>query len=189
MIELFEEKKLVSALKNGSYEAFDALYMAYSPLVERFAYALLKNRSEVEDLSQNVFLKLWEIRSRLDSVNSFRSYLFTMVRNAIIDVLSKRKTSPDINLLPEAVLKDVSSADVLSSIDARKMGLIINMAVSLMPEQRRKVFIMSRKEGASHKEIAASLGISVKTVEYHISKALSTLREIVEKSTVSVSVH
>lgn len=163
MIELFEEKKLVSALKNGSYEAFDALYMAYSPLVERFAYALLKNRSEVEDLSQNVFLKLWEIRSRLDSVNSFRSYLFTMVRNAIMDVLS--------------------------SIDARKMGLIINMAVSLMPEQRRKVFMMSRKEGASHKEIAASLGISVKTVEYHISKALSTLREIVEKSTFSVSVH
>lgn len=180
MIEQIEERKLIAAIKSGSYEAFDTLYMAYAPLVERFAYALLKNRQEVDDLSQNIFLKIWEIRDRLDSVNSFRSYLFTMVRNAVLDVISRRKVATDIDLLPESVLKDVSSADDLSSIDAHNMTIMINLAVSLMPKQRRKVFLMSRMEGASHKEIAESLGISVKTVEYHISKALSSLRDIMK---------
>lgn len=181
MIEQFEEKRLVSEMKNGSHEAFDTLYMAYSPLVERFAYALLKNRSEVDDLSQNIFLKIWEIRDRLDSVKSFRSYLFAMVRHAVMDEMSKRKrTSADIDFLPESVLKDVSSADALSSMDTRNMMLMVNLAVSLMPEQRRRVFVMSRQDGASHKKIAETLGISVKTVEYHISKALSTLRDILK---------
>lgn len=179
MIEQFEEKRLVLEIKNGSHEAFDTLYMAYSPLVERFAYALLKNKSEVDDLSQNIFLKIWEIRDRLDSVKSFRSYLFAMVRHAVMDEMSKR-TSADIDLLPESVLKDVSSADALSSVDTRNMMLMVNLAVSLMPEQRRRVFVMSRQDGASHKEIAEALGISVKTVEYHISKALSTLRDILK---------
>lgn len=180
MLERNEEKNLVTALRNGSYEAFDALYMAYSPVVERFAYALLKNRSEVDDLSQNIFLKIWEIRDRLDSVTSFRSYLFSMVRNAVLDILSKRKVVTDIDCLPESVLKDIASADVVSSIDTQNMMLMVNLAVSMMPEQRRRIFMMSRIEGASHKKIAETLGISVKTVEYHISKALSSLREILK---------
>ena len=73
---------------------------------------------------------------------------------------------------------DIENATVLEKMDAHNLLLMINIAVSAMPEQRRKVFTMSREKNMTHKEIAETLGISVKTVEYHISKALSTLREM-----------
>lgn len=178
MIGHEQEILLIEELKNGSYEAFDALYMSYSPVVERFAYAILKNRQEVDDLSQNIFLKIWEIRSSLCDVRSFRSYLFAMVRNAVVDILSRRKVVLCPDQLSERVLEDIDNPTVLEKIDARNLMMMINIAVSAMPEQRRKVFTMSREDNMTHKEIADALGISVKTVEYHISKALSTLREM-----------
>lgn len=178
MIGHEQEILLIEELKNGSYEAFDALYMSYSPVVERFAYAILKNRQEVDDLSQNIFLKIWEIRSSLCDVRSFRSYLFAMVRNAVVDILSRRKVVLCSDEFSERILMDIENVNVLERLDAHNLILMINIAVSTMPEQRRKVFSMSREKNMTHKEIADALGISVKTVEYHISKALSTLREM-----------
>lgn len=178
MIGHEQELMLIEELQNGSYEAFDALYMAYSPMVERFAYAILKNRQEVDDLSQNIFLKVWEIRTSLRDIRSFRSYLFAMVRNAVIDILSRRKVVLCPDQLSERVLEDIDNPTVLEKIDAHNLLLMVNIAVSAMPEQRRKVFTMSREKNMTHKEIADVLGISVKTVEYHISKALATLREM-----------
>lgn len=178
MIGHEQELKLIEELQNGSYEAFDALYMAYSHVVERFAYAILKNRQEVDDLSQNIFLKVWEIRGSLRDVKSFRAYLFTMVRNSVIDTLSKRKVALCTDQLSERVLEDIDNPTVLEKIDVHNLHMMINIAVSAMPEQRRKVFVMSREKNMTHKEIAEELGISVKTVEYHISKALATLREM-----------
>lgn len=178
MIERIDEQMLVEELKNGSYEAFDTLYMTYSPLVEKFAFALLKSRQEADDLSQGVFLSLWEKRARLGNVRCFRSYLFAMVRNAVFDQLSSHKGQNSIDHIPDLLLKNLSPEFVEEKIDADNLKILINIAVSLMPEQRRKVFVMSRIKEKTHKEIAESLGISVKTVEYHISKALASIREI-----------
>jgi len=175
-----EERRLVHDLSEGSYEAFDELYMQYSPLVERFAYALLKNRTEVDDISQNLFLKLWEMRGKLTDVRSLRSYLFTMTRNAVLDALARRKVTVSSASFPETVLKDVVPDTVIERIDGQNLMVMIDLAVSVMPEQRRTVFTLSRQQMLSHKEIAERLGISVKTVEYHISKALSSLRNILK---------
>jgi RNA polymerase sigma-70 factor (ECF subfamily) len=179
MLERIDEHMLVEELKNGSYEAFDTLYMAYSPLVEKFAYALLKSRQEADDLSQGIFLTLWEKRSRLGNVKCFRSYLFAMVRNAVFDQISSRRGQP-IEFISDSVLKSFSQEYLEEKMDVENFKVFINIAVSLMPEQRRKVFVMSRIKEKTHKEIAESLGISVKTVEYHISKALASIREIMK---------
>ena len=78
-------------LSEGSYEAFDTLYMRYSPIVEQFALSLLKRKEEADDITQNIFLKIWENRSSMSGVHSFRAYLFKMVRNAVYDTFSRRK--------------------------------------------------------------------------------------------------
>lgn len=175
-----QEKRLVDELSSGSYEAFDELYMQYSPLVEKFAYALLKNRTEVDDISQNLFLKMWEMREKLTDVRSLRSYLFVMCRNAVMDAFARRKITAASSSFPDTVLKDVASESIIEKIDSQNIMVMIDLAVSVMPEQRRNVFILSRKHNMSHKEIAEKLGISIKTVEYHISKALSSLRDMVK---------
>lgn len=175
-----EEKRLIYELSCGSYDAFDTLYMQYSPLVEKFALALLKNRAEMDDISQNIFLKLWEIREKLTDIKSLRSYLFIMTRNAVMDAFARRKVVVASSSFPDTVLKDVASEIIVERIDSQNLMIMVEMAVSVMPEQRRKVFTLSRKHNLSHKEIAERMGISVKTVEYHISKALSSLRSMLK---------
>ena len=165
-------------LSEGSYEAFDTLYMRYSPIVEQFALSLLKRKEEADDITQNIFLKIWENRSSMSGVHSFRAYLFKMVRNAVYDTFSRRK--PTSGLQDSMELGDIlRSEDMEGKISAKDLNMLMDMAVENMPEQRRRVFRMSRRDGLSHKEISMQLGISTKTVEYHMSKALAELRKII----------
>lgn len=165
-------------LSEGSYEAFDTLYMRYSPIVEQFVLSLLKRKEEADDITQNIFLKIWENRSSMSGVHSFRAYLFKMVRNAVYDTFSRRK--PTSGLQDSMELGDIlRSEDMEGKISAKDLNMLMDMAVENMPEQRRRVFRMSRRDGLSHKEISMQLGISTKTVEYHMSKALAELRKII----------
>ena len=165
-------------LSEGSYEAFDTLYMRYSPIVEQFALSLLKRKEEADDITQNIFLKIWENRSSMSGVHSFRAYLFKMVRNAVYDTFSRRK--PTSGLQDSMKLGDIlRSEDMEGKISAKDLNMLMDMAVENMPEQRRRVFRMSRRDGLSHKEISMQLGISTKTVEYHMAKALAELRKII----------
>ena len=165
-------------LSEGSYEAFDTLYMRYSPIVEQFVLSLLKRKEEADDITQNIFLKIWENRSSMSGVHSFRAYLFKMVRNAVYDTFSRRK--PTSGLQDSMELGDIlRSEDMEEKISAKDLNMLMDMAVENMPEQRRRVFRMSRRDGLSHKEISMQLGISTKTVEYHMSKALAELRKII----------
>ena len=165
-------------LSEGSYEAFDTLYMRYSPIVEQFALSLLKRKEEADDITQNIFLKIWENRSSMSGVHSFRAYLFKMVRNAVYDTFSRRK--PTSGLQDSMELGDIlRSEDMEGKISAKDLNMLMDMAVENMPEQRRRVFRMSRRDGLSHKEISMQLGISTKTVEYHMAKALAELRKII----------
>ena len=86
-----DDRICVQELVNGSYEAFDTLYMRYSPLVERFVLSLLKDREEADDVTQNIFLKIWENREFLDPDKSFSSFLYTIARKSYgIDVAEFR---------------------------------------------------------------------------------------------------
>lgn len=167
-------------MAKDSVEAFDALYLRYFPLVETFSYAMLKDRNEARDLCQGVFMKLWERRRKLVEVTSLSSYLFIMTRNDIFRIFEEKKKSRDAEPISEDILRGLQIGNLEDEIASRDLLHILNIAVESMPEQRRKVFCMSRKDGKTYVEIAEILGISVKTVEYHISKALSELRDLLK---------
>lgn len=169
-----------SRIAEGSVEAFDALYLRYFPLVEGFSYSMLKDKHLAQDVCQTVFMKLWEKRVFMTQIDSISSYLFIMTRNEIFKIYSLRKKRGYSEELNEELLKGLSIADIESKVDSRDLLCLVSLAVESMPEQRRKVFNLSRKMGYTYPEIATELGISVKTVEYHISKALNELRNILK---------
>ena len=154
----------MQSLRQGSYDAFDALYMRYAPHVEAFAFCMLKNRSEAEDLAHDIFLKIWETRESIGRIKSFRSYLFRMTKNAVFDIFEH---------------KNVQTRYEQRLLHVEDLLMIIDMAVEQMPEQRQRVFRLSRYEGLSHQQIAQKLGVTPKTVEYHIRTALAELKKII----------
>ena len=138
--------------------------MRYAPHVEAFAFCMLKNRSEAEDLAHDIFLKIWETRESIGRIKSFRSYLFRMTKNAVFDIFEH---------------KSVQTRYEQRLLHAEDLLMIIDMAVEQMPEQRQRVFRLSRYEGLSHQQIAQKLGVTPKTVEYHIRTALAELKKII----------
>lgn len=172
------DELILTNLQRGDYAAFDALYMRYAPHVEAFACCMLKNKSEAEDLAHDIFLKIWENRASLGAIKSFKSYLFKMTKNAIFDIYSHKSVriryEQRLTHLEEFVSEDVSS-----KIASEDLLMLIELAVQQMPEQRQRVFRMSRCEGLSYQDIAQKTGTSVKTVEYHIHTALAELKKII----------
>lgn len=169
-----DERILLEKLASGDRASFDALYMAYAAKTEEFLYRMLKSRAEAEDITHDLFLKVWQNRASMAAVEAFGSYLFRMARNAVYDRFDSRTVrmnyARQVNPLPEYELPDVDNRDLL---------LLIQLAVERMPEQRRRIFRMSREEGIANDEIARRLAISSRTVENQISRALSELRKLV----------
>lgn len=173
-----QEAEYIQRLAGGSYEVFDYFYLKYAPLVESFACALLKDKSLSEDICQEVFLRIWQRRRSLRGVRSFKSFLFTIVKHSIYDFYVRGHVLPrEQNIQPDE-LPELLGGDLAREEDLRDILSLANLTVSAMPEQRRKVFLMSRRMGLSYHEIALKTGLSQKTVEYHISKALSQLKAL-----------
>ncbi len=172
-----DEHILLRKLREGDTEALDILYLRYAAKVRDFAFRLLGDSVEAEDITHDIFLRVWEQRKTVGNVMSFKGYLFRMTRNAIFNAFKHRQVESKYQAQATAdgteALGDTD--DRVSTNDLMEM---IDLAVSNMPEQRRKVFCMSRYENMSYNDIAEALNISPKTVQYHISGALAELRKL-----------
>lgn len=172
---------LLKDLINGDSKAFDSLYLRYAPHVEAFACCMLKDRSEAEDLAHDLFLKIWENRDSLPNIRSFKSYLFRMTKNAIFDRFEHKAIDARFRQTARQVdIPELVSDDIATRIDQQDLLLLIELAIERMPRQRQRVFRMSRIDGIPQPEIARELGISLKTVEYHIHEALADLRKLIQ---------
>ncbi len=173
------EAEYLKSMKEGSHEAFDYFYRKYSPRVEEFCRVLLKDNAAAEDICQNVFLNLWKRREIADKIQSFNSFLFTMTRNAVFDhIRKKRKNVLDF---PESIdLSNIVSADLQTQVDAQDLLLMIEIALSSMPEKRSRIFRMNRIEGMKTSEIAEKESMTQRAVEWNLKKALEELSHIME---------
>ena len=153
--EIAEEKLLVSQFSQGSHIAFKALFMRYYPKVRSFIMGLVKSESEAEDLTQEVFLKLWTHREKFCEVEVFGTYQDSQRTEWV-------EESTDTTPYEELVAKDLQ--------------LLIDMVVENMPPQRQMIFRLNREAGLTNAEIAEKLQISKKTVENHLNLALKELK-------------
>ena len=173
--KLDTEEFLISALSKGDEHAFDIIFVNYFPKIKGFVLDFCKDEDMAENITQDIFLNLWVRKQLLVDIKNFKAYMFTVARNAALHYLkdSLRNMSAEV----DEKIED-ESASVVDNMYRDELEVMIRAAVNKMPEQRRRVFIMSRIDGLSNYEIAQSLNISKRTVETHISLALSELRKV-----------
>lgn len=181
---LNDERILVQRLIEGDEDAFCELYAAYKNRLIFFAMRFLKSREYAEDIFQDAFTVIWQGRRFINPDASFSSYLYTIVRNRILNQLRdlENQTKLKEQILEQAV--DYSN-DTNNSILANDLRGLIARAMQQLTARQREIFEMSREQDMSHREIAEALGISVYTVQEHISTSLRVLRTYLEKHSVA----
>lgn len=151
------------------------------PKVKAFAWQLLKSEEDAEDIAQDIFVKLWENPDLWIEREKLDGYLYAVVRNHIYNFLKHKAVEFDYLEVTAEKMRMVEQElpDMNEQLHAQELELLFQMAIERMPEQRRRIYLMSREEGMTSLEIAEKLNISVRTAEHHIYKALQDLKKIV----------
>jgi RNA polymerase sigma-70 factor (family 1) len=168
-----DESKIVGSLSKGNLLAFNTLFKEYSGRLYRFAYGYLKSEEEAEELVQEVFTIIWEKRSDLKAESSFKSYLFTIAFNIIRKHFRSRKYLSEY--LREGMASDLDM-NTSQKISYDSLYGYLTELVEKLPLRRREIFVKSRFEGYSIREISEELNISHKTVENQLTDALKFIR-------------
>ncbi len=172
--KLNREDVLVKNLKKGNIDAFEHLYKLYSLRLFHFGMKYLKSEIEAEGLVQDVFTKVWEKRSSLKTELSFKSYIFTIAFNFIKKSFIKKSQLREY-LQTEKGREEIDLGTT-NQIEYHSLVDYLNTLVIQLPEKRRKIFIKSRIDNLTVKEIAKQMGISPKTVENQLSSAIKFIR-------------
>ncbi len=173
----------VEKLKKGDYDAYTLLMNNYYKNLCGYANLFTKDPSKSEDIVQNVFVKLWVYRKKIDSNIPIKRYLHKSVYNEFIDQYRKNKS---VISLEEKHLKAINTVIDNNSFDIEKLMTRVNDEIEKLPEKCKRVFILNKKEGLTHDEIAEYLQISIKTVEGHITRAFKILNQKLGKKIKSI---
>lgn len=170
-----EERSLILRLIEGDEDAFCELYATYKNRLIYFAMRFLKSREYAEDVFQDVFTVVWQSRRFINPDASFSSYLYTIMRNRILNQL---RNSANEEKLKESILSQALdyTEDTKREVMLNDLKSLISHALQQLTPRQREIFEMSREAQLSHKEIADKLGISVNTVQEHISTSLKLIR-------------
>lgn len=169
------EKGTLIQMSRGDESAFDSIYWAYNSYIYNFIYSLLYDKSMAEDLTQTVFLKIWERRKDIDPEQHFEAYVFTIARHLIYKETENRLFSEQfMEVLSTRADCDVSTENL---IEAKFVQEYIDTLIENLPPSRREIFKLSRYLHLSNKEIANRLSISEKTVETQIYRSLCYLKQ------------
>ena len=170
-----EERSLILRLIVEGEDAFCELYATYKNRLIYFAMRFLKSREYAEDVFQDTFTVVWQSRRFINPDASFSSYLYTIMRNRILNQL---RNAANEEKLKESILSQALdyTEDTKREVMLNDLKSLISHALQQLTPRQREIFEMSREAQLSHKEIADKLGISINTVQEHISTSLKLIR-------------
>ena len=170
------DSSLISAVKKGDKGAYEQLFVRYYPTLLRFIHGMLKDNHMAEDIAQNIFMKLWIHREKLDSTQLLKNYLFVLAKHEIFNIFKAKRTTM-LSLLPQLNDRDIEDRgySIEEQYNYTELNELLIQNISKMPPQRQLIFRMSRCEHLSNREIAERLGLSVRSVDKHIELALKDL--------------
>lgn len=172
----YYEQSVIQRLQKGDSDAFLQLYNQYHQPLYHYVLRFVKSPAIAEDVLQDVFLKIWEIRSRIDPELSFKAYLYRICRNSVFKLL--KKIAIDENLRVQVMQQFAQSvADADLKVLWQQYQELLQAAIDRLPPQRQKVFKLCREEGMTYEQVASALGISRNTVKEHMVLAMKLIRE------------
>jgi len=177
------DAQLAEKIRNSDQEAFRLLFERYQPALFRMMFAVLRDRDEAHEVVQETFVRVWNHRKSLKSDLPVIGYLLRIARNLVRDAAKRsavrKKYETDVPV-PTAAAGDDPEGVVRMRLLEETLSRIVRTS---LPDKCREVFLLSRLEGWSNGEIADRLGISTKTVENQITKALRIVRKELSEQT------
>ncbi len=168
--------KIVKDLRKGDKQALDEIYKFFYPKLYVFAKSFLKVEDDINDILQDVFVKLWLSREKIGKVETFNSYLFTIAKNAIVSYFREKSKDQKFEARVKEILVSAEN-EYNDELEYKDLKQNLESIIDQLPDKRKQIFKLSREEGLSNKEIAEKLDISVKTVEDHMRHALRFIRK------------
>ena len=169
-------REQVERLRAGDREAFEAVFRAYYARLADYANGLVRSRDSAEDVVQEVFVALWTQRDRLTTPDNLIGYLYRSVRNRSLNQIRHRRMVTDWQTRQAAEENPVAAPADRETENAEIVAAVKDAVATLSP-RCREVFELSRDRGLTYPEIASTLGISIKTVETLMGRALKGVRE------------
>ena len=176
LLENISDAELARKINSGKKEAYKELFDRYAPRIYQFSLSYLKNSADAEELVQDVFLKIWEKRETLDQSKNIKAFIFKVAINTIYDFIRHKNI--------ESAFNDFASVNFESSANSTWQTVIfdemqenLQKLVAQLPEQQQKIFKMNKEDGLTSDEIAEQLNLSKRTVENHLYRAVSFLKD------------
>lgn len=167
--------KLVVLLREGDTAAFNELYYRYKGKIHQFAYRFVRCSESAAELTQLVFVRLWKYKHTIDTSKDFDAFLLTITRNLVFKEFQRKAK---VNAYQNEQLKMEQVYDPVGSfMDLKDYRNLAERAINSLPPQSKKVFKLSREEGATYEHISNQLNISKNTVHSHMAKSLSHIRQ------------
>lgn len=165
----------LASLARGDESVFSEIYRDYSDGLFKYISRILSDEDDAVDVIQETFIAFWELRGKMENVKSIKAYLFVMAKNLAFKRFRERIKQV---ALEDKLVEYYGDTDKSTehTINERLLSSLIDQEINKLPVKRREVFVMSRKQHLSHKEIAEKLNISDQTVRKQIQHSLKTLR-------------
>lgn len=174
--------ELIKLLKKGDIAAFDAIYNKYCHKLHQFVFMYLKQEEDAEEVVQEVFIKIWESREKVDVYLSFESFLFTIAYNSTMSLLRKRVSETKSREYLKSLQKIETEEKVIDEIQYNELNNKVQSLLEQLSPRQSEIYLLSREEGLSHKEIAIKLNISESTVNNHLVTILKFLKSNIDSS-------
>ena len=175
---------IVGRLNKGDKKAFGMLFLMYAEKIAKFSRSFYTDNSDAEEIVQEVFLKIWIKRKEIKDPKTFNAYIYTIAKNLIYNNL-KRKVYRTRYYSYLKASHSYHANLVEESFKFNELENTIRQVIEELPVKRKEIFLLSRNEGLSNKEIAQKLNISLRTVETHIYLALKHIKRVLKLGSIT----
>ncbi|RPH28913.1 MAG: RNA polymerase sigma-70 factor [Bacteroidales bacterium] len=169
--------KNIKKSDKSDQQSFEAIFRELQDDVYRFLYYIVKDADAAEDLLQDVFMKLWENRKNINADQSLKSYVMTIANRQALNYIRHQKVVGKFQA--ELAFDNNSSQSPDFILEDKELEQYFNAALEKMNSDTRAIFLLSRLDNKKYSEISEQMNLSIKTVESHISKALSIIRQTI----------
>lgn len=177
---LLDETGLLLKIRQGDTKAFSCLYEQYEQPIYHFVLKYVRSSLLAEDITQEIFIKIWENRKRLDEVRTFKKYLFTIAKNHTLNKLKQSLYSAKtVDQLFTTLPKSTNNTS--DDLQLKEYQLFIDKVIASLPSRTCKVFKLCREEGKTYEEAASTLGVSRHAIKNHMVSAMKKLSTVIEK--------